>query len=90
VASDTGANFRLLQLDVWVASDTPENTAKLNSRKKMMVDAVKEEFKGHNWTEFTDPANGVDVARGLLKSGIAKVSQGVPITDVLIESMILR
>jgi hypothetical protein len=91
VPLDNNRIYRMLELEVWLVMDKPEDAAKLGSEKTKIVATMKQVFLGYRWEAFLEPETGFALAKALVKTSIDQCIKGGPtVNDVLIRQMILR
>lgn len=92
VQADGSRQYRMLELEAWLAFKTPEQAAKVGSLKALVAEAMKVNFLGYDWEAFSDPVEGVDLAKSIIQECVKKVIKGddAKVDDILIRSMILR
>ncbi|HLN23563.1 MAG TPA: hypothetical protein VK558_06230 [Patescibacteria group bacterium] len=91
VPLDNNRIYRMLELEVWLVMDKPEDAAKLGSEKTKIVATMKQVFMGYRWEAFLEPETGFALAKALVKASVDQCIKGGPLVeDVLIRQMILR
>jgi len=91
VPLDNNRIYRMLELEVWLVMEKPEDAAKLGAMKTKIVAAMKQVFLGYRWEAFLEPETGFALAKALVKTSVDDCVKGDPIVDdVLIRQMILR
>jgi hypothetical protein len=89
VEVDANSRFRTLDLEVWLHPTDAENLQVANGKKKIIVEAIKEDLASYNWEAFEDVKDGPKIARRLIEISVDRVS-GVKLDDVYIKTLILR
>jgi hypothetical protein len=89
VEVDANRRYRTLDMEVWLHPLDAENMQLANSRKKLIVEAIKEDLAAFNWEAFEDPDGGPQIARRLIEASVRRVS-GAKVDDVYIRTLVLR
>ena len=90
VTANQGPPFRVIDLDAYVEYATKEDATKAASQKKAYEQAIRDSAKEHSWTEFKDPANGVELAREIVTKVMDDATPGIKAEDVYVQSLMLH
>lgn len=96
VTAQEGPRYRVLDLDAYVACDTPDDAKLLTSQIKVLISGIRKEAGSHDWSEFRDPVTGTDVAKAIVEKVLNSMRQTAPalaavkIDDVYVQSLVLH
>lgn len=91
VRTDVNHQFRILELEVWLAYDDARDADRVGRVRASVGEAMKEDFLGYSWEAFADPVEGPELARTIVQSSVRRALPDVPgKANVLIRGMTLR
>jgi hypothetical protein len=89
VSSDINRRYRMLELEAWVASADPIANATMQSNKKKIAAAMKEDFLAYNWEAFNQNDTGIEIAKNVVRASVQR-ALGVKPDEVIMRVLILR
>lgn len=89
VPEDSTAQYRQLEVETWISTSGEEHIALLNSNKKKISAAIKEDFASYRWEAFADPEQGIDVAKRVVSIAVER-AVGFKPDEVIMKTLLLR
>jgi flagellar basal body-associated protein FliL len=89
VQVDANRAYRALDLEVWLLQADPEKHQALNSKKKQIAEAMREDFSAYDWEAFEDSAGGPTIAKKIVVQAVQRVT-GTAVEDVMIKTLLLK
>jgi len=89
VQVDANRAYRALDLEVWLLQADPEKHQVLNSKKKLIAEAMRQDFSAYDWEAFEDSAGGPAIAKKIVAEAVQRVT-GTAVEDVMIKTLILK
>ena len=89
VPEDSTAQYRQLEVETWISATGEEHIALLNSSKKKISAAIKEDFASYRWEAFAAPDTGIEVAKKVVANAVER-SVGFKPDEVIMKTLLLR
>lgn len=91
VQVNENGQYRMLEVESWLSFRTPQEAQQVNARRAAVGEAMKTYFLGYDFEAFTDPVEGVDLAKQVIRECVAhSVPDAPPVEEVLIKRILLR
>ena len=91
VQIDANRQFRMLELEAWLAYDDARDADRAGRARASVGEAMKEDFLGYSWEDFADPVGGPELARTIVQNSVHRVLPDISEKAVvLIRGMTLR
>lgn len=91
VQIDANRQFRMLELEAWLAYDDARDADRVGRVRASVGEAMKEDFLGHDWEDFADPIEGPELAKEIVLGSLRRALPDAPEgASVLIRGMTLR
>ena len=88
-ATSDGGAARSLEIEVWLMENNPEIMQVLNSNKKPIAAALKEELSAYNWEAFENSKSGPEILKSLV-SGSVERTCGKKVDDVVVKTLLMK
>ena len=89
VSSDFNRQFHQLEMEAWISVKNPEQLAMLNSSKKKMNAALKDDMSNYKWEAFQQPGTGLDLAKDVVRNSVFR-STNVKLDDVVLRTFVIH